>query len=935
MYIFNAYPFSLLWEAQPNQVQQNTAEIPTVGHIVDLSKDELCIYQKQALEKAEANLSHHYEEATRVLGQINDQASYSSSDYIILFENSRTVFQFPYGFKAYRDIGWRPCPEFIKGIMEKEPTKLSIIRWTGSGGFRRGLKLSDEAFLRILSHESNSSPLQGYLLNIAHPKTGKSLIIDAHDMSEDIEQGHGTLAEFGPIFWEGQDVTKEFWGRLDEMIADLSEENKSCTFPGIIEDLPIQEENGNLEDLKNALDALTFEVRKIDKKWAYYIDIDAEWKIDRVRSILESYLECYGGPDPIIKHGCGWRLNIFHEDLSNKGRKWTLSEFESLFGMEGGAYDERVRFYRWEATFATKTCLEQAISKLCSEGIVNPLQLVVKNLSLYIFDTIDFKKAKKLQKTESLLEPQSFAIPKPIKRVPLISIPGANPKDKLAKFFELLCPAVLRPFFRVEAENDFVTLTPLTPPNIPDKDLYYQFIHEALKLMLDILGWQGFTRSCMSYTNKLYIAKEDLNVFISAIQTKRRLICFIKARFLAAARLLGEHESILSSISPEEHALILESELLYFTNAAQNQLLLAAKEGEDHRIPYLVRLAGNPSYVLEQILCNLQHLPKTSTCNLLIKAGAKPTQKMLYYATSAKNIPLIELLQKNGINLQPNLETDNPFLTACRCGALEVIELLFKDVNKFDSDIRQKMIDRGFAGVLKATHKVNNIFGARFLFKQGAQMDHKTYQGDPIIISIGLNLYYPEKVKEVIELLREIETRRSPEQLEKDIENYIREQMCFIQSPLTKNLPDPKDRSSHLMSFYGRRHCPCMIKYLLKFGYGKESLYRIINDDSLSLDPIEVIHRNAVQMNLLEVLEIDSNEILEKIIAREKKVLASCMAYLFDKRAIFDHFEQHFLDNYVTHLKSLNMGITALTELDKYRPVSDPWREILINYYYY
>jgi hypothetical protein len=96
----------------------------------------------------------------------------------------------------------------------------------GGGGYISGITIDDSVLEKILvntsddnlhytfdEHTGLKNYMVGYLFGVETP-SGQTMNIDAHDMQFGIRHGEGVIAEFGPIMWQGQDVTEAFWSRV-------------------------------------------------------------------------------------------------------------------------------------------------------------------------------------------------------------------------------------------------------------------------------------------------------------------------------------------------------------------------------------------------------------------------------------------------------------------------------------------------------------------------------------------------------------------------------------------------------------------------------------------------------------------------------------------------------------------------------------------------
>jgi hypothetical protein len=935
-----------------------------LGDLYQLKKaqqpDCLVAYQKEALREAEEKVADNIVQAKRVLVEINDEASCSGIDYIFSFANG-TRISIPKGFGAYRDIGWKPCEKFIQGIMEQTPLSLSSATWMGSGWFKRDLEISEEALKRILSHTSDNNFYEhGYLLNVKHPITGEPLIIDAHGDSDDIEGGHGTLALFGPIMWNGENVTEIFWKRIDEMInthrVKQIEKNKgdiTVRFEGNCNTKLIQEEK-DIEGLKKLLGAVKISKQKNNKDGAFYFYLDEKWKVDKAQSIRDGHTQRYGGESPQISHGNGWYFRIFEDDrrCSSDGRKWTLSDFECLFGLEGFAYERELLHYQTIIRFDTRPALEKAIHILTTVGIVHPLQITVRDLELYIFDSIDYSKIKSPDAEKAYLQFSQLAIVavpnesnKVHKKSP-ITLSEENSKDKFEHFFRLACPEALHPYLQIWEENEKICIEFFYPLHLKDRGMYENLIRKAFNLMNNIAQWEKNIKEPEINREKLFFKLRNVNevdTFIAAIAKKEKLLSYLKARFIGAALEIEQSHSqvdvkALTTINADERGLILVEQQSCVAVASREELLRAAKKGENHRIPRLATCSEDATWVLEEILLagsNYKEEVSLSTCCLLIKCGAKANQDMLKHAAYIGDVALVKMITEQGVTIANKLESFHLFFIPCNAINLPLIEFFYNEMQGFDPEIKQQLLNTGLTKVLWAWNRIDLVDqGARFLIKLGAQLSHDINIESPKVIYLG-DLLKDNPRSDIKKLFKDIVEMRGPEQIEKDIEEFIRKETVFEKSSyLPPCWPAPTLRCNHI--YHTANPLKNFISFnqkavlaLLRQGYGHVALQNIINDDTDCGDPLRQLHLIHLQTNFAYILNQLDNSTKERLIEQERKILNTCLSYIFDKRAKIESPEKGFLDKCVNRWQTLGMTEEARIELEKFGEDAQKWIKML------
>jgi hypothetical protein len=178
---------------------------------------------------------------------------------------------------------------------------------------------------------------------------------------------------------------------------------------------------------------------------------------------------------------------------------------------------------------------------------------------------------------------------------------------------------------------------------------------------------------------------------------------------------------------------------------------------------------------------------------------------------------------------------------------------------------------------------------------------------------------------DLIKLLKDIVSMRGPDQIEKDIEEFVRKQTVFVKSSLLPpSWPAPTHRWGHIFNTLNnfKNYLSLSEKTviaLLEQGYGKVALRNIIKDDIDCGDPLRQMHMNDVQTHFALILNQLDEPTKKRLIEQERKVLSTCLSYLFDKREKFCYQDEHFLDKCVTRWKALGMETEALAELDKYQ----------------
>jgi hypothetical protein len=153
-----------------------------------------------------------------------------SGSNIIIHVNDRT-YQLPGGWKAYADKGWLPPQSFINDILSPQtPFHINRRDYRGLAGFL-DRKVSKEFFQLFVAnadrtpmHDCNSYRI-GFLFGITLPDNSY-YIIDGHGMENDLHFGRATLAKFGSIVQDGQNITHAFWDRV-EALSTIALSNES------------------------------------------------------------------------------------------------------------------------------------------------------------------------------------------------------------------------------------------------------------------------------------------------------------------------------------------------------------------------------------------------------------------------------------------------------------------------------------------------------------------------------------------------------------------------------------------------------------------------------------------------------------------------------------------------------------------------------------
>jgi hypothetical protein len=221
-----------------------------------------------------------------------------------------------------------------------------------------------------------------------------------------------------------------------------------------------------------------------------------------------------------------------------------------------------------------------------------------------------------------------------------------------------------------------------------------------------------------------------------------------------------------------------------------------------------------------------------------------------------------------------------------------------------------------------------------FLLAQGVDLEHQSDEL-PRVLQLARTLtkqHTAELGGELGELVHKLAALRGPKQVESDIETYVRDNTCsYLEGPPPEDWPNPRYRWNHLsnpssnLKNFKTSGLKEVCK-LLELGYGRQGLYAIINDQKEREDPIKQMQLVHLQVTLLKLLVQNQNpEIKKQLAASEKRVLAECIAYIFDPRAVLDRVEKECLDDCVIRWQYLGLVKDGIKELQKYGNKAIPW----------
>lgn len=99
-----------------------------------------------------------------------------------------------------------------------------------AGGFIRDIPVAETLLAQIYKNTADNPagkllqyqyPLYscGFLAGIKTPDK-KDIVIDCHSYTSRLGDGSPTIAKFGRIYWEGEEVTEVFWERLTRLVKE-------------------------------------------------------------------------------------------------------------------------------------------------------------------------------------------------------------------------------------------------------------------------------------------------------------------------------------------------------------------------------------------------------------------------------------------------------------------------------------------------------------------------------------------------------------------------------------------------------------------------------------------------------------------------------------------------------------------------------------------
>ena len=435
------------------QSYNEAAELQRFKKQIHQNLNQLPLHLQERQDEESAALAAIVKKACYVVPKgIKEDVNRSNTDYMITVGNQS--FDLPGGYWLYRDHRWQPPREFVEAIMRGGDYTIEKNRSKGSGGYIEELNLGDESLLRIAKNTRDRIMVRtdffkgpylmlGYLFGIERPD-GQKIDVDCHEMEWGLACDYATFAQKGPIFFNDENVTDEFWARIAYITGELQDAHKlgssndytqrlSTQFLGqfeqtirnnvmpphastLTETQTVTPENDShpqlvwikgghngsphpkdLKDTKKLLQSTTgasvTELPEVpDLAYArfpttnYLNDSDRIWHAfgnEVLWRLGNSLFSSWDHKSPFM-----YLRNADHNSLNGK----SLFEIESSYGLQGEVLTDVTKRAHLRLSFASILQLERAIDILTNpvERVVSPLDIHAVGYDLYITGAIDY-----------------------------------------------------------------------------------------------------------------------------------------------------------------------------------------------------------------------------------------------------------------------------------------------------------------------------------------------------------------------------------------------------------------------------------------------------------------------------------------------------------------------------------------------------------------